>query len=70
MKPLYRHPDPVLIVETAVESLLSDGADLSVVTLVEFKERLKQTIHWMVDEFNATTIWPHRYSTSLRSVAV
>lgn len=70
MMPHYRHPDPAFIVETVVEELLSDGANLRIVTLDEFKQRLKQTIRWMVEEFNATSIWPHRFTTSLRSVAV
>lgn len=70
MTPHYRHPAPAFIVQTVVEELLSDGADLSVVTLDEFKGRLKRTIRWMVEEFNATKIWPHRYNNSLRSVAV
>ena len=70
MKFHYRHPDPAFIVETIVEELVSEGADLSVVTLREFKERLKHTIRWMVGEFNATSIWPHRGSRSLRSMAI
>ncbi|MBC7819714.1 MAG: hypothetical protein IAG10_22760 [Planctomycetaceae bacterium] len=70
MKPSYRHPDPAFIVETVVDELLSDGADLRVVTLDEFKEALKQTIRWMVKEFNETSIWPHRCTTSSRMMAV
>lgn len=70
MSPHYRHPDPAFIVETVVEEFLADGADLSVVTLDEFKGRLKRTICWMVDEFNETKIWPHRCNNTLRSVAV
>ncbi len=54
MKPRYRRLDPRYIIETIVETLLSDGADLRVVTLDEFKGRLKQTIHSIVDESNAT----------------
>ena len=53
MKPHY-HTDPtiiveaIFIVETVVEGLLANDADLSVVTLGEFKERMTQTIRWMV----------------------
>ena len=70
MKPYYRHPDPAFIVETLVETLLADGTDLRAVTLVEFKEGLKQTIRWMVEEFNETSIWPHRCTTSSQMMAV
>ena len=70
MKLSYCHPDPAFVVETALESLLSDGAGLNVITLDKFKERLTQTIHWMVEEYKATKSWPHRDNPSQRSVAV
>ena len=44
MKPRLRPPGPAAIVAVVVEMLLSEGADLKVVTLDEFKQRLKQTI--------------------------
>ncbi len=63
----YRHPVPAFAVECVIEDFMSEGADLDAVTLDEFKRRLKHTIRWMVDEFNATTIWPHRGGNFLQS---
>ena len=56
MKPRSRPPGPATIVAAVVETLLSEGADLKVVTLDEFKQRLKQTIHSMTEESKATVI--------------
>lgn len=54
MKP--RRPNPATIVETVVESLLAEGANLKAVTLNDFKERLQQTIRRMTEESKATAI--------------
>ena len=56
MNPRCPAPSPAVIVETVVETLLSEGADLKVVTLDEFKQRLKQTILAMTEESKATAI--------------
>ena len=56
MKTLSRSPDPTLIIEAVVSSLVSERANLKVVTLDEFKERLKQTIRSMADEVKAAAI--------------
>ena len=39
-----RRPDPAVIVETVVQALLSEGAELRSVTLDEFKQRMTYTI--------------------------
>ena len=48
MKPSARRPAPAEIVEAVVERLVHEGVDLKTVTLDKFKQRLAQTIRWMV----------------------
>lgn len=56
MNPRRPAPSAAVIVEAVVETFLSEGADLKVVTLDEFKERMKQTIRSMVQKSKATAI--------------
>ena len=56
MKTRSRRPDPAIIVEAVIKSLVNERANLKVVTLDEFKERMKKTIRSMVDELKATAV--------------
>lgn len=56
MKTRNRRPDPAIVVEAVVKSLVTERANLKFITLDEFKERMKQTIRSMVDELKATAV--------------